>query len=212
MKVNSNTLSTSAIIKIAAGIAVLVIIGSIIFSNHKSGYEQIVWDWREQKDNYFLTDTTSPIIGKEKFSGLNYFIPDPEYKVKANITLLHDSIPIIINRTDGQNEKYIKYAIASFTLQKKEYQLTLLKSIKNSDNRNVLFLPFKDKTNGDDTYEGGRYLDLELKDKGKIIIDFNYAYNPYCVYNPRFSCPIPPQENFMEIEIKAGEKKYQKNK
>ena len=74
-----------------------------------------------------------------------------------------------------------------------------------------LFIPFNDLTNGNETYDAGRYMDLETTDENTIVIDFNKAYNPYCAYNDEFSCPIPPRENDLDVEIIAGVLAYKKN-
>ena len=92
-----------------------------------------------------------------------------------------------------------------FNLDGKEYTLEIYKSIL-SDN---LFIPFKDKTNGKETYEGGRYIDAEILPDYKMILDFNMAYNPSCAYNEKFVCVLPPRENMLDIEIRAGEKNFQ---
>ena len=82
------------------------------------------------------------------------------------------------------------------------------------EEENFLFLPFKDLSNGKSSYGGGRFIDLEmpLSNSKTIIIDFNKAYNPYCAYNHKFSCPIPPKENNLNIDILAGVKAYGKHK
>ncbi|MDO3384294.1 DUF1684 domain-containing protein, partial [Gilvimarinus sp. SDUM040013] len=106
--------------------------------------------------------------------------------------------------------------VASFTLKGKKFKLNIYQNqslITSPEYKNHLFLPFNDLTNNTTSYEGGRYIDLEIPPaKSKIIIiDFNKAYNPYCAYNHKYSCPIPPADNFLDIEINAGVKKYQKH-
>ena len=76
--------------------------------------------------------------------------------------------------------------------------------ILDPEYEDYLFIPFNDLTNGNETYDGGRYLDLKTTSESTIVIDFNKAYNPYCAYNDKYSCPIPPRENDLPIEIKAG--------
>ena len=79
--------------------------------------------------------------------------------------------------------------------------------------RDYLFIPFKDLTNGKESYGGGRYIDLRMRqlDKDKVILDFNKSYNPYCAFSEEYSCPIPPKENHLTIAIEAGEKNYGKS-
>jgi uncharacterized protein len=188
-------------------VAVLLIALSIITSYNKSTHSQKLLDFRKQKDHYFRTSLDSPIANKENFKGLMYYEPNSNLKVKANLTLLNDTLPFSLSKNDGKKSKYIRYAIASFIFNNQEQQLTLLK-LKDKTDNNVLFIPFADKTNGDQTYEGGRYLDVRLKNEKTIVLDFNLAYNPYCAYSYKYSCPIPPRENVLAIPIEAGEKKY----
>jgi uncharacterized protein len=212
MKVNSNKFSLTNLILIATFIGMVAIIASIWFNNNKKSYPQMILDWRNQKDTYFRTNDDSPIMESGAFTGLTYFKPNEKYKVEANLILLNDTVPVSILRTDGKKSLYLKYAFATFILNKKEYQLTLFKPVSDSINTDVLFVPFTDRTSGELTYKAGRYLDLKIEDINEpLVIDFNYAYNPFCAYNPRFSCPIPPIYNFLDIEIPAGEKIFEKN-
>ena len=98
-----------------------------------------------------------------------------------------------------------------FTLNGTDEQLTVFQNIDLSrleDYRNYLFVPFTDLTNGEQTYGGGRYLDLEGPLGDTVELDFNRAYNPYCAYGGRYSCPIPPQENHLEVSVEAGVLKH----
>ncbi len=186
-------------------LSVAFIILSIINNFQKSTYLQTVLDYREQKDQYFKTSANSPIENKEGFEGLHYFEPNAKFKVKAKLTRISDSSAIIVTRNDGRTDMYKRYGYAKFKLDKKYYQLTLLVS---SDTSTTAFVPFADQTNGAETYQGGRYLDVPLKSKNGLILDFNFAYNPFCVYSYKFSCPLPPKENFLEKAILAGEKTW----
>jgi len=86
------------------------------------------------------------------------------------------------------------------------------KMLDLSQDTNLLFVPFRDGTSGKETYGGGRYFDCEIPPIGNsILLDFNKAYNPYCAYNPRFSCVIPPEENRLKIKIEAGEKLFEEH-
>ena len=113
----------------------------------------------------------------------------------------------------GTGREYTRYAVLEFLLKDQPVKLTVYRSTALSGNPqyvDYLFLPFTDKTNGEDTYTGGRYIDLSVKDfaNGMVIIDFNKAYNPYCAYSAGYSCPKPPDENKLDIKIEAGEKKF----
>ena len=115
--------------------------------------------------------------------------------------------------TTGRESTEVVYGIAKFTLNGKDHELEIYQSpelITQAEYEDYLFLPFTDNTNGEETYGGGRYLDLRIPKGNKIILNFNKAYNPYCAYNTNYSCPITPRENYLDIEIKAGVMIYKK--
>jgi uncharacterized protein (DUF1684 family) len=112
-------------------------------------------------------------------------------------------------------QQYYRYGKISFVMNGRSYQLTVYQSkdlMQRAEYKNYLFIPFTDATNGTDTYEGGRYIDLSIPDikDMKVIVDFNKAYNPYCCYTRGYDCPIPPKENALPVAINAGEMKYTK--
>ena len=106
--------------------------------------------------------------------------------------------------TDGSQREYYVFGNVHFHLDGKELDLTVYKPVKSE--KEYLFIPFYDKTCGDLSYGGGRYVEPVLQNNGLIEIDFNLAYNPYCAYNHTYRCPIPPQENNLDVSILAGEK------
>jgi len=106
---------------------------------------------------------------------------------------------------------YKKYGELHFKIDGKKMNLNVYQNIdliKLQDYKDYLFLPFSDLTNGKESYIGGRYIDMRIPKDHKVIIDFNKSYNPYCAYNYKYSCPIVPLENDLDIEIKAGVKKF----
>lgn len=148
---------------------------------------------------------------------LDYFPVDKAYRVTADVTLLLGEETFKMPTYDGTSNPYKRYAILNFTLNNKPYQLTVYQSaalFQNPQYKNHLFLPFLDLTNGQESYSGGRYIDLSTEDiiNGKATIDFNTAYNPYCAYSNGYRCPVPPQENILETKIMAGEKAFHKQK
>ncbi|MGA0559164.1 DUF1684 domain-containing protein [Larkinella sp. VNQ87] len=165
-------------------------------------YRAEVAQKRKDKDDYFRTSTESPFTDKAKFKGLTYFNPDPAYRLTARLEPFADKKKLVVRLTDGSEEVYEKYAHAVFTLQDEVCRLLVLK------HENTLSILFKDQTSGKETYGGGRYLDLSTDDakENRIVIDFNEAYNPYCVYNHEYACPIPPAENTLPVAVRAGEK------
>jgi uncharacterized protein (DUF1684 family) len=112
--------------------------------------------------------------------------------------------------TTTRSPVYRRFGFVQFQLNGMEHQLTVFQNMelkKQEGYTNYLFLPFRDSSSGNESYGGGRYLDLDIPKGEKILLDFNLAYNPYCVYSDRYSCPIPPEENRLKTAIRAGEKK-----
>ncbi|MGQ9510120.1 MAG: DUF1684 domain-containing protein [Thermodesulfobacteriota bacterium] len=187
----------------------------LTFSEEKENAEKIIQaiqTFRKEKDHFFKTAPNSPLeeFDKLRFRGLRYFPIDLRYrfegKIERYIININDPKYYAIFPTNkGPRKRYIRYGKFRFTIDGKEHTLELYKSI-GSD---IIFIPFYDKTNGKETYEGGRYLDAEVLMPGyRIVVDFNYAYNPSCVYNEKFVCVLPLEENRLKIEIPVGEKKF----
>jgi len=180
-------------------------------SESRSLQEKRVLEWRRERDAFFKTHQRSPLTPQEKrnFKGLKYFPFDTRYIFSGKIEryVFHINNPkyyatFLTNK--GTNKRYIRYGKFRFTLDGKEYEIEICKSIL-SDN---LFIPFKDRTNGKESYEGGRYMDAEILPDYQMILDFNMAYHPSCAYNDKFICVLPPRENTLDIEIQAGEKNF----
>ncbi len=165
----------------------------------------------ERKDkNGFMLSSTSPFTdeGKADFKGLHYFDIDKSYQVTARIDLLENKQPIFIPSNTGEQLKYIPFAKAFFELKDKSFEVLLYQNWEEK-NPNKLSFMFADETSARSTYGGGRYIDVMYRNTNSVIIDFNEAYNPYCHYNPEFSCPLPPAENMLDIAIEAGEKLFE---
>ena len=161
-------------------------------------------EFRADKDEFFRHNHHSPLEHADRhgFAGLNYFDPDPNLVFTVRLDP-GDGSEIHIPTSDQQEKVYRRAGRARFEVDGKSIDVTLFDT-----GHPGLFLPFRDATSGDTTYGAGRYLDLEPNDDGTVTIDFNYAYNPSCVYSEGFSCPIPPIENWLEVPIEAGEKNY----
>jgi len=173
--------------------------------------EQQVLKWRKERDEFFKSHQRSPLTLQEKknFKGLKYYPFDSKYVFYGPIEryILHVNNPkyyatFLTNK--GINKRYIRYGKFHFVFNGKEYMIEIYKSILSD----FLFIPFKDKTNEKETYEGGRYIDAEILPEYKMVLDFNLAYNPSCAYNEKFVCVLPPKENMLGIEIQAGEKNF----
>ncbi|MDH3426693.1 MAG: DUF1684 domain-containing protein [Acidimicrobiia bacterium] len=159
---------------------------------------------RADKDDYFKQSHDSPIPHEDRhdFSGLNYYDADPDLVLDL-VVKESDGAELTIDTTDEQQRVYRRAATVEFEAGGQQNSLALYDT-----GHAGYFVPFRDETSGKDTYGAGRYLDVEPNDDGTVTIDFNYAYNPLCVYNDAYSCPLPPAENWLQIPIEAGEKSY----
>ncbi len=166
---------------------------------------------REEKDLSFRGSENSPFEEEERraFQNLVYYEPNMDYRVKADVEELAQKDTLHMPLTNGNTEPYLRYAIASFQVEGQPQRLTLYKKVNGE--KEELFVPFTDKTNGFDTYGGGRYLDVPSKEGAKTLtLDFNRAYSPFCAYNAEYVCPVPPKDNHLAVAIPAGEKTYAK--
>ena len=192
----------------------------IIFSfscREKKRYEDVnLTEYQKQVNNYFKDASVSPLKPKDlkNFQGLDFFEFDSIYVVKAKIEETKESLPFKMKTTTDIPADVRKYADLFFQILDKEFELSVYENLEYEGvegYENYLFLPFLDETNENETYGGGRYLDLFLNGTDSIIIDFNKAYNPKCVYDENFSCPIVPRKNFLNTRIEAGVKNFIKN-
>lgn len=175
--------------------------------------------WQKELDTFWAkidsaySDTLHSPLPKEErkgFIALGRFAADPAFRVKARF-VAQDG-PVFGMKTTSQREpQYQSIGILHFVLDGKEEQLTVYRNVDLSrlpEYVNYLFVPFTDLTNGESTYGGGRYIDLQGPLKQEVELDFNRAYNPYCAYGGAYSCPIPPMENHVEVAVQAGVLKY----
>lgn len=144
---------------------------------------------------------------KDSFQGIHFFPVDLNYRIHADFTPIKEGTTHPFPTSANKIKYYKEYGKIHFILHSKSFELTLYQSDPPIEGYETsLFLPFMDETNGETTYGGGRYLDLEISDikNKKVWIDFNQAYNPYCAYSSHYNCPIPPANNFLETQIRAG--------
>jgi len=156
---------------------------------------------------------SSPLTKKDfkTFSSLDFYPINSDLIIEASFKRTPNEKPFDMLTTTSRLAKYVKYGIANFMIDGENIQLNIYQNIdliKKEEYKDYLFLPFTDLTNGKESYYGGRYIDLRIPKENTIIIDFNQAYNPYCAYNNKYSCPIPPKENSIDVAVKAGVKKY----
>lgn len=178
---------------------------------------QIINEIKDFQDDLNLSygnPEESPLTEEDRinFKGLQFFEIDTSYHVVSNFLETPNTAPFRMKTTTDRLPTYRKFGEASFRLNGKDMTLNVYKNIdlmKDPEYEDYLFIPFTDETNGSDSYGGGRYLDVEMPEGNRMIINFNMAYNPYCAYNAKYSCPIPPAENHLETEIKAGVKAFE---
>lgn len=171
-------------------------------------------DFQKELNSSFQDPETSPLNPEDfkDFEGLEFFSVDTTFRVVAEFIRTPLETPFQMPTTTDRKPYYVKYGEVYFRLKGKDCKIDLFQNLELSSNpeyKDYLFAPFTDETNGKTTYAGGRYLDLRIPEANEIIIDFNQAYNPYCAYNGKYSCPIPPEENHLELEVTAGVKKFQ---
>lgn len=155
----------------------------------------------------------SPLMEADlkNFKALDFFPINEKAFVVAAFTRTEKEKPFEMQTSTDRKPMYIKYGEVRFQLEGKEFQLNVYRNIELSKNeayKDYLFLPFSDLTSGKESYIGGKYIDLKIPASNTIVIDFNQAYNPYCAYNYKYSCPKVPLENDLNVAIKAGVKNF----
>lgn len=173
-------------------------------------------DYQIEQNAKFKDATTSPLTDKDRkdFNGLDFFKFDSIYIVKAALKRTPESEWFNMKTTTERLSKERVFGQLTFEINDESFNLNVYQGEENMQTEGLedyLFLPFLDDTNGEESYGGGRYIDLRIPESDSITIDFNKAYNPLCVYNEKFSCPIVPRVNYLPIEIKAGVKMYAKH-
>lgn len=161
-------------------------------------------EFRRQKDEFFRTGHHTPLGPGDHsdFTGLDYFAPNPDLVFTVPIEP-GDGRVVRVQTSDDAEKVYTNAGKVKVEIDGNDVELTLYDT-----GHTGFFLPFRDATSGETTYGAGRYLDLDPNEDGTVTIDFNYAYNPSCVYSDGWSCPIPPVENWLKVAIQAGEKNY----
>lgn len=189
---------------------VLTLFSFTLHGQNDDGYQEYKDFWAET-DSDFKDTEKSPLPKDQitEFDSVPRYAFNPDYRVIAEWVPVEKSKPFYFETTGKIKQKYRKVGIARFTLNGKPLELSVYKNLELSNMegfKDYLFVPFTDESNGFETYGGGRYISMHAEPADSIIIDFNQSYNPYCAYNDRYSCPIPPRENFLDVAIPAGAK------
>jgi uncharacterized protein (DUF1684 family) len=186
-------------------------ISCITFSQNDTAAINDTKRFQNELVHEYADPSQSPLSAKAKktFKGIHFYPFNEKYVVDAKFVRTPNEKPFQMSTSSGMRKTYVKYAEVFFMIDKKAYKLNVYQSqdlIKSAEYKDYLFIPFTDATSGNETYEGGRYIDLNTTNSDHIIINFNKAYHPYCAYTDGYNCPIPPQENTLPIKIEAGVK------
>ena len=161
--------------------------------------------FRQRKNAFFKEHDQSPLSDAQKlvFEELNYFPENSDLQLQLDIDTSGEGVGdiVTIGTVNGMAKEYVRIGRVEFDVDGEPVKL----SIFRQQDRGNLFVPFRDTTAGNETYEVGRYVEPKLLPDGRLSLDFNLAYNPYCAYNTGWSCPIPPFENIIRVPIRAGE-------
>ncbi|GGI58153.1 DUF1684 domain-containing protein [Winogradskyella haliclonae] len=193
----------------------IVLLGVLIACSQKKSAVVGDTEYQINQNNIFKDASTSPLKAKDLrvFEGLDFFPFDSTYIISAKIMRTPDAEWFNMKTTTSRLSRERIYGIVTFKLKEKTIQLNIYQGEENMNSeeyKDYLFLPFIDNTNGEDSYAGGRYLDLRIPDDDTIEIDFNKAYNPLCAYNEKYSCPIVPRVNYIDLKVEAGVKAFKK--
>ena len=206
-KINNRKNSTYLIIGIGAIFIVLILFNQL--AQNPTNYEMKLQKARQDKNLMLKNNPQGPIPEEDRpfFKRLRYYPINENYAIYAILEAPLRPDTIQLATSDGKVQYLELAGKVQFDWQNKPYRLTAFKYL-DKELPNTLFVPFTDETSAIETYGAGRYLDIPHNPNQELIIDFNTAYNPYCAYNESFTCPLPPRENHLDFEVKAGEMKY----
>lgn len=182
-----------------------------------ASFDHTISEHRSEYKAHFLNDARSPLSAADT-AYLDFFAPDENWRLKTVFERTPQEKPFEMRTYSGQKREYVKFGQVQFFVRGQKQTLNVyqnLRLLQDSTYRDYLFLPFKDVSNGEETYGGGRYLDFKQADiqaDNTLVLDFNRCYNPWCAFSDGYNCPIPPMENHLEILIPAGEKNFREEK
>ncbi|MDG6898939.1 MAG: DUF1684 domain-containing protein [Nitrososphaerota archaeon] len=164
--------------------------------------------FRQEKDELFRSDPGSPLPQemKDTFFGLSYFEPDPDFRFEANLQRYLNPDGVVVGTSKGTRQLFNRVGFFDLSVGGIGFRIYAFQSAERHES--TLFIPFRDATSGKDSYGAARYLDLEVAHDDDYTVDFNYAYNPYCAYSDDYICPLPPRENWLNVAVRAGERKF----
>lgn len=180
-------------------------------------------DWRKAAEDFqaelvrqYADTNETPLKGEERthFTGLEFFKVSKAYCVTARFERTPDAKPFEMPTVSGKTKTFVQYGRLHFRLRGKDLVLAAYQNVKAAaapDYAGDLFIPFRDHSSGEESYGGGRYMDIPIPTGATTVLDFNQCYNPYCAYSKGWNCPIPPAENYLPVKVLAGVKAYQNN-
>ncbi len=192
-------------------------LGFLMLLNFGFGQEKFdsaaVEKFQKELNTEYADAKTSPLTAEDLavFKTLEFYPINEKFFVTAKFVRTESEKPFEMKTSTDRKPLYVKYGEAHFVIDGLDYKLNLYRNIelsKKEEYKDYLFLPFSDLTSGKESYIGGKYIDMKIPKGETIVIDFNTSYNPYCAYNHKYSCPKVPLENDLNIEIKAGVKKF----
>lgn len=175
--------------------------------------EDNVLEFQKTINKEFASKEESPLMDKDfkDFKTLDFYPINSKFAIQAHFVRTQKAKKFKMKTTGTRTPEYIKYGELHFEIEGKKLNLNVYQNIELSKKpgyEDYLFLPFSDLTCGKESYTGGRYIDMRFPKSDTVLIDFNKAYNPYCAYNYKYSCPIVPLENDLDLEVLAGVKKF----
>jgi uncharacterized protein len=192
--------------RLMRGALLLLLALSVAGCGGEPPYEEGIEAWRAEKDAFMRSDE-SPVEPGERgsYPPLNYYPAQQDYRVPASLTYVESRDVIELPTSQNLRRQMRRVGHLDFRLKGESLRLTAFTDAEDPSMRR-LFVPFGDLTNEDETYKGGRYMDLTRTGTGIYDLDFNRAYLPFCVYNPKYDCPLPPRENRLKTHVRAGER------
>jgi uncharacterized protein (DUF1684 family) len=191
----------------------------VILLQFSFGFAQTQFSWeavekfQNELNAEYADQKTSPLLPEDlkEFKSLDYYPANEKYFVVAQFVRTANEQPFEMKTSTDRKPVYVKYGEAHFSIEGQFFKLNIYRNIelsKKEQYKDYLFLPFSDLTCGNESYIGGKYIDMKIPQGDTIVIDFNRSYNPYCAYSHKFSCPKVPLENDLKIAIRAGVKKF----
>lgn len=190
---------------------ILTLISYSLYAQPESVIVKEIVEFQQNLDEQYKNPETSILLPADlkAFDGLEFYPINLDFRIEARLVKTPNETPFQMPTTTERLPWYVKYGELHFTIYNTDFILDLFQNVNPKIGyEDYLFLPFTDLTSGDGSYGGGRYIDLMATENQTIILDFNQSYNPYCTYNPMYSCPIPPEQNDLKLRIESGIKDF----